>query len=150
MSKMLCGAAKAVITPKEEWVTYLKCSNMQFGGVLDDILVRAIAVGDGEHTMLFVGFDLDKEPYPVESIAWITENTGIPEENIFLFGTHTHAVPRLGPRIYEPPFNKPKLNEEEQAVMDQYEDFVIDSETYEREIAPARTIAYEKEIEALR
>lgn len=32
----------------------------------------------------------------------------------------------------------------------QYEDFVIDSETYEREIAPARTIAYEKEIEALR
>ena len=32
----------------------------------------------------------------------------------------------------------------------QYEDFVIDAETYEREIAPARTIAYEKEIEALR
>ena len=32
----------------------------------------------------------------------------------------------------------------------QYEDFVIDTETYEREIAPARTIAYEKEIEALR
>ena len=32
----------------------------------------------------------------------------------------------------------------------QYEDFVIDPETYEREIAPARTIAYEKEIEALR
>ena len=32
----------------------------------------------------------------------------------------------------------------------QYEDFVIDSETYEKEIAPARTIAYEKEIDALR
>ena len=31
----------------------------------------------------------------------------------------------------------------------QYEDFEIDEETYHREIAPARTIAYEKEIEAL-
>ena len=32
----------------------------------------------------------------------------------------------------------------------QYRDFIIDEETYEKEIAPARTIAYEKEIEALR
>lgn len=32
----------------------------------------------------------------------------------------------------------------------QYEDFVIDDDVYEKEIAPARTIAYEKEIEALR
>ena len=32
----------------------------------------------------------------------------------------------------------------------QYEDFVIDEETYRREIAPARTIAYEQEIEALK
>ncbi len=32
----------------------------------------------------------------------------------------------------------------------QFEDFHIDSDTYLREIAPARTIAYEKEIEALR
>lgn len=32
----------------------------------------------------------------------------------------------------------------------QYEDFIIDAEIYEKEIAPARTIAYEKEIEALR
>lgn len=32
----------------------------------------------------------------------------------------------------------------------QYESFELDEEVYEREIAPARTIAYEKEIEALR
>ena len=32
----------------------------------------------------------------------------------------------------------------------QYRDFDIDLDTYEKEIAPARTIAYEKEIEALR
>ncbi len=31
----------------------------------------------------------------------------------------------------------------------QYRDFIIDEEIYEKEIAPARTIAYEKEIEAL-
>ena len=32
----------------------------------------------------------------------------------------------------------------------QYEDFIIDEETYCREIAPARTIAYEQEIETLK
>ncbi len=32
----------------------------------------------------------------------------------------------------------------------QYEDFIIDEENYKKEIAPARTIAYEKEIEGLR
>ena len=32
----------------------------------------------------------------------------------------------------------------------QYEDFEIEADTYEREIAPARTIAYEKEIDALK
>mgnify|MGYP001013799395 FL=1 len=32
----------------------------------------------------------------------------------------------------------------------QYEDFHIDAQTYRREIAPARTIAYEKEIDQLR
>ena len=32
----------------------------------------------------------------------------------------------------------------------QYEDFVVGEEIYGKEIAPARTIAYEKEVEALR
>ena len=32
----------------------------------------------------------------------------------------------------------------------QYEDFIINPDTYEKAIAPARTIAYEKEIDALR
>ena len=32
----------------------------------------------------------------------------------------------------------------------QYGDFIIDGDTYKREIAPARTIAYEKEVNALR
>lgn len=127
MKKMLCGAAKSVITPKPEWITRLKCVNTELGGVLDDILVRAIAVGDGDSTMLFVGYDLDKEPYPNESIAWITEHTGIPEENIFLFGTHTHAVPRLGPRKFEPPFNRPNLNEDEKKIHLAYEEFVLDA-----------------------
>lgn len=31
----------------------------------------------------------------------------------------------------------------------QYKDFLVDDDIYEREIAPARTIAYEKEVEAL-
>ena len=104
MNQFFCGAAKARITPCENDVMHMKCGRMQFGGILDDLYVRAIAIGDGENKMLFVGFDLDKEPYPEESIRWITENTGIPEPNIFLFGTHTHAVPRLGPRIFEPPW----------------------------------------------
>jgi len=127
MKDLLCGAAKAIITPKQEWVTHLQCMNMTFGGILDDILVRTIAIGNGESTMLFVGYDLDMEPYPEESIVWITSHTNVPEENIFLFGTHTHAVPRLGPRKYEPRFHHQNLTEEDLSILQAYESYVLES-----------------------
>lgn len=54
------------------------------------------------------------------------------------------AVPYDGFRVSFTSLNPHKL------IGVQYEDFEITPETYHKEIAPARTIAYEKEVEALR
>ena len=54
------------------------------------------------------------------------------------------AVPYDGFRVSFTSLNPHKL------IGVQYEDFEITPETYYKEIAPARTIAYEKEVEALR
>ena len=54
------------------------------------------------------------------------------------------ALPYEGFRISFTSVNPHKL------IGVQYRDFDIDADTYEKEIAPARTIAYEREIEALR
>ena len=59
-------------------------------------------------------------------------------------GRFVMALPYDGFRVSFTSVNPHKL------IGIQYEDFHIDPATYEREIAPARTIAYEKEIEQLR
>ena len=59
-------------------------------------------------------------------------------------GRFVMALPYDGFRVSFTSINPHKL------IGIQYEDFHIDAATYEREIAPARTIAYEQEIEQLR
>lgn len=101
--KLTCGAARGVITPPQDLLPNLRgLGDSAFGGVLDDLFVRAIAVGDGENKALLIAFDLDKAPYPAESLAKISAGSGIPEENIFFFSTHTHTAPITGYRPEEP------------------------------------------------
>ncbi len=101
-NRLYCRASRGVITPSENLVPNLRgLRDNTFGGVLDDIFVRAIAVGDGESRALMIAFDLDKAPYPAENLARISERTGIPEDNIFLFSTHTHTAPITGYRPEE-------------------------------------------------
>lgn len=59
-------------------------------------------------------------------------------------GRFVMALPYDGFRVSFISLNPHKL------IGTQYEDFHIDAQTYRREIAPARTIAYEKEIDQLR
>lgn len=54
------------------------------------------------------------------------------------------ALPFDGLRVSFTSINPHKL------VGIQYQDFIVDEDIYEREIAPARTIAYEKEVDMLR
>ena len=106
MSGLLCGAAKACITPPAEMIPGLYgLMNKRFASVHDDLYLRVIAFGNGEEKALVVGFDLDKAPRPEENLKALTEVTGIPEERILYFGIHTHTAPLTGPR---PPFEQPK------------------------------------------
>jgi neutral ceramidase len=101
-NELSCGAARGVITPADALIPDLRgLGDSRFGGVLDDLFVRVIAVGDGRSKALVIAFDLDKAPYPAENLVRISAQTGIPEENIFFFSTHTHTAPITGYRPEE-------------------------------------------------
>jgi hypothetical protein len=126
--RLYCGASRGVITPSENLIPNLRgLRDSTIGGVLDDIFVRAVAVGDGENRALLVAFDLDKAPYPAENLARISERIGIPEENIFFFSTHTHTAPITGYRPEEPTNNVRLKAPEVQEATREYEKQVIDT-----------------------
>lgn len=122
---MLCGAAKKKITPPAALLPELNgLGGISFAGVLDDIYVRALALGDGQDTILFVVFDLDKVPDPEQYLSALAEQTGIPAEHISLLSIHTHTAPVTGWRPTEGPNfirNKP---ENVQKATRKYEDFL--------------------------
>jgi hypothetical protein len=127
-NRLYCGASRRVITPGENLIPNLRgLRDSTFGGVLDDILVRAIAVGDGENKALLIAFDLDKAPYPAENIAKISERSGIPEKNIFFFSIHTHTAPITGYRPEEPINNVQLKAPEVQEATAKYEQQVSDA-----------------------
>ncbi|MBR5295433.1 MAG: neutral/alkaline non-lysosomal ceramidase N-terminal domain-containing protein [Clostridia bacterium] len=64
-------------------------------GVKEDILATCVAIHDGETTALLFHMDM-KETADVIFAACtkqLTEKFGIPEENIIMSSTHTHAAP---------------------------------------------------------
>lgn len=123
-----CGASRGDITPAEELIPNLRgLRNCRFGGVLDELFVRAIAVSDGTQQALLIAFDLDKAPYPAENLARIASHTGIPEESIFLFSTHTHTAPVTGFRPEEPINNVRLKAVEVREATAQYEEWVMET-----------------------
>lgn len=101
---MICGASKKKITPPADLLPDLTgLGNIVFSDVLDDIYVRALVLGDGQEKILFVVFDLDKVPYPEKYLLALSEQTGIPQENISLLSIHTHTAPVTGWRPTEGP-----------------------------------------------
>ena len=92
--RLYCGAAKRLITPPEEmWPKLAGMMNKPIGGVIDDLSLRVIALGDGETKALFVCTD-SGDPIDVQvNLPMIAERTGIPEENILYFCIHTHSSP---------------------------------------------------------
>ena len=94
MDRIYCGAAKAVITPDASlWGRLEGLKRKHFGGVIDDIHFRVISFRCGGKRALFGAYELTRVCRPKETQSLISAHTGIPEENIFLFATHTHAVP---------------------------------------------------------
>lgn len=124
-NQLFCGASCAIITPEEKLIPNLRAlRDNTIGGVLDDICVRVIAVGDGESRALLISFDLDKAMNPEENIRVISKRTQIPEENILLFAVHIHSAPIHSYRPEEGINNVLLKAKEVQESTRQYEEFV--------------------------
>ena len=94
MSRLLCGTAKQRITPPPELLPRLVgLKQYRFAGVLDDLYVRALALGDEDGCALLLSFDMTTAPCTQDFLEQISRETGIPVERILFFSIHTHAVP---------------------------------------------------------
>lgn len=127
MNKQLfCGAAKRNITPpKELWPNLRGLMGMTYVTVADELYVRAVALKSGDDLALFVGYDLDKAPYPQETMERFNQKYGIPVENITIYGIHTHSAPATGLRPGEH-FNDPRRHGEAVAkATEAYENIVL-------------------------
>ena len=107
-----CGAAKQKITPSSELLPNLRgLQDRRFGGILDDLYLRVLALKKEDTQFLFITFELDKVPHPQRFLELLEKETGTPGENIFLAAVHTHTAPITGSRPFEGPNNiaaKPK------------------------------------------
>lgn len=137
--KLFCGAAVSDITPTMDMMPMPRgIRNAFFGGIIDPLKVRAIALSDGENKALLISFDLGGAPDPKKNLPAISKHTGIPEENILFVGTHAHAAPmvgRTGPMGANAPVD-PAFAE----IMSRYETLVYDAmyQAIDRAIAELR------------
>lgn len=124
-NQILCGAAKAKISPPDEVLTRVRgLMWAKFCAVADDIYVRTLALKSGEDTALFVEIEVDKAPYPAEVLKAISDKYGIPQENIFYFSTHVHCVPSTGYRPHEAHNDTHVVGGDIDAATTEYEQFI--------------------------
>lgn len=125
MASLFCGAAKNIITPSSDLLPNLRgLMDRHFGGVLDDLYVRVIALESGDDKQLLITFDLDKVPCPGEYLEALREATGVPVNNILLAAVHTHTAPIAGNRVNEGPNNLLNKPAEVQEATHRYEEYV--------------------------
>lgn len=122
---LYCGAAREKITPPVEWLRDLRgLMDSSFGGVVDDLYVRVVALENAGAKMLLFTFDLDKVPWPKEKMEELERQTGVPKENILLVSIHTHSAPISGDRPYEGPNYIARKPENVQKMTKKYEKFL--------------------------
>lgn len=102
-NRLSCGAAKRCITPDRELMGRLfsVMRGTVFTEVDNDLFVRVLALRNGTDTVLFIAYELDQAPFPLKMIDEISSEYGIPGENIFVLGNHSHEVPVTGIRAAE-------------------------------------------------
>ena len=102
---LMAGAGIRQITPTSDMypLSWGPGNNRGFTfiGAAENIYVRVIAIsakGDEaspEDTVLIIGFETGKGPYPPGMIALLSERTGVKPEHIFWSTTHTHSAPEI-------------------------------------------------------
>lgn len=124
--KLYCGAGKEKITPPPELLVKLPgLMGGHFSGkIYDDLFVRAVCFRNEENTVLFVEFDMDKAPSPVENLAAIQDRFGVGQDNILFFGVHTHTAPLSSERPFEKMNSLEAKTPEEQAAMRRFDGLV--------------------------
>lgn len=88
----MAGAAKGDITPAENLMPMPLLFILRFDKVVDPVYARVLALSDGNQEALFIMLDMTLVPEAEETLNFISENTGIPKENIFIGATHAHGV----------------------------------------------------------
>ncbi|MCD7920638.1 MAG: hypothetical protein LUG45_11355 [Clostridiales bacterium] len=125
---LYCGAAKRNIDPPEELMPNLFCvmPMTHFQRNEGGLYVRAIVIQNAkEETVLFISYELDGAPFPQETLDELSAQYGIPQENIFLIGDHSHEVPVTGERRGEPQHSKYIQPPEVCAATTAYEELVL-------------------------
>ena len=122
-----CAAARECITPPEDLLPNLYgLKNQSFGGILDDLFVRVLALKSGGTVLLLVSFDLDKAPYPAKWIGELSRRWDIPEEHIVYCAIHTHTAPVTDVRPYEGPNRRWLKTPAQLSAVEKYEQFLFD------------------------
>jgi len=125
MNKLYCGAAKECITPPGDLLPDLYGLMMtHFGGVIDDLYVRVMIVGNDNNRVMFVSWDLDKAPIPEQIVPLLSEETGVRDDHIMYFGVHTHTAPLHSARPGDGPNAKAKQKQNVQDATNAYEEFL--------------------------
>ena len=94
------GFGRADITPKESipMASYGNPLNRMSEGLFTYLYINAVAVNDGEKTLLLLTIDHSWFSNVLRNpvLEQIKDIYGIPEEYILFQGTHTHAAPNAG------------------------------------------------------
>ena len=122
MSNIICGTSKVKITPSAELLPRLYgLMRSHYAGVIDDIHVRVMMLGNSDSRAMFVSWELDKAPNPEELVPALSVRTGIPEENILFFAVHTHTAPLHSARPGDGPNGRAKQTPEVQEATFEFE-----------------------------
>ena len=96
---MKFGVAKDLITPdmKTHMGGYAALYGKYFTGIHDDLYVKTVVMDDGRRKIVLITYDLLMHGYTLtDTIAhYLRSKHGIPEDNLVLSHTHTHAGPAL-------------------------------------------------------
>lgn len=71
--------------------------------ITEDICVTAVAYSDGETTVLTIGCDLCTilEPIATTGRQRVCAATGLPEDRVFIAGTHSHSAPAIARQDFD-------------------------------------------------
>ena len=105
--KLMVGAAKEDMSPPDEMfapgVEFFDRANRNFIGVHDPLFVRAIVLDNGVTKAAFVSLDIAKVPGEQEFLDYVTAETGIAPEYLFVAATHDHNTVEIKGDPYASP-----------------------------------------------